>query len=275
MSLSPNGHPHILYAQYVRWPYESGLHHKYFGGETWVEEIVDEDCHYDFDCLHASTFILKVDIQGNVHVIVDSVYFFKDNNWGGPEAVPSPTGSFTPRSITVGSSGKIYVALSGDGLVYSYKESGDWFYEEVDAGNVSSVSIDLDSSGYPHISYHDVANSDLKYAKFNGTTWEIEVVDAADDVGTYSSLGIDHHDLPHISYCDATNGDLKYAHHNGSYWEIYRLVTEGDVGSHSSLTLDPFGNPYISFHDADLGDLKIIYKPHGTIYQIIIPTMLN
>ena len=68
---------------------------------------------------------------------------------------------------------------------------------------------------------------------------------------------------------------MKYAHHNGSYWEIYRLVTEGDVGSHSSLTLDPFGNPYISFHDADLGDLKIIYKPHGTIYQIIIPTMLN
>jgi hypothetical protein len=271
LSLSPNGYPHILYAQYVRWPYESGLHHTYFDGETWVGDIVDEDCYYDYDCIYASTFNLKVDLQGDVHVFVNSAYLFKDDNWSEPEPILSPSGSFTPSSITTGSSGKVHVALTGDGLVYSYKESGDWFFEEVDAGGASFASIVLDSNENPHISYYDATNGDLKYAKFNGTTWEIETIDTVGDVGSYSSLGIDHLDLAHIAYYDATNGDLKYAHYNGSEWEINALVSEGDVGSHCSLVLDPFGNPYISYHDADLGDLMIIYKPHGTLHQLILP----
>lgn len=45
-----------------------------------------------------------------------------------------------------------------------------WFIETVDAGGDVGkyTSIDLDSSNYPHISYFDYSNGDLKYALILG-----------------------------------------------------------------------------------------------------------
>ena len=46
-----------------------------------------------------------------------------------------------------------------------------------------STSLALDSSGNPHISYYDATNNDLKYASWNGASWNIQIVDSAGDVG--------------------------------------------------------------------------------------------
>ena len=73
------------------------------------------------------------------------------------------------------------------------------------------TSLALDSLGYPHISYFDVSNGDLKYAYWTGSEWITQTVDSTGDVGRYSSLALDSLDNPHISYYDETNGDLKYA----------------------------------------------------------------
>jgi hypothetical protein len=266
LSLSPNGYPHILYAKYG--VFGDGLQHKYSEAENWNHEIVWDGSWHSWTYPGAIAFDLVVDFQGQVRAVdrawlygMEWVYLSRNGYWNEPiffaDSEPYPG----EASITISSAGEIHVAHSGDNLLHSVQESSGWFTDIVDTGGVHFPSIDLDTNGLPRISYYDTTTRDLKYAKFNGTAWEIEIVDTVGDVGSSSSLAVDHRDMAHIAYYDATNGDLKYAYFNGSDWEIYTLVSEGDVGSHCSLALDPFGNPYIPFHDAGLGDLKIIYIP--------------
>ena len=88
-----------------------------------------------------------------------------------------------------------------------------WNIETVDSAGyvVRDTSIALDASGYPHISYFDDTNVDLKYAKWTGSAWSKETVDSAGYVGRYTSIALDASGYPHISYFDCTNSDLKYA----------------------------------------------------------------
>jgi len=119
--------------------------------------------------------------------------------------------------------------------------TSSWDEETVDFG-VGGVeigtSLALDSSDTPHISYFDFAKSDLKYAKWNGATWDIETVDPLGDVGWYSSIALDSSDTPHISYYDITDKNLLYATKMGSTWFSFVVDSAGDVGSYSSIAVD-------------------------------------
>jgi hypothetical protein len=127
-------------------------------------------------------------------------------------------------------------------------------------------SLALDSQEYPRISYYDLNNGDLKYARWNGSTWLLETVDSIGDVGRFTSLALDASGYPHISYYDLTNHDLKYAYWDGSQWNIETVDSSGDVGNTTSLTLDGSGYPHISYYDVTSGRLK-----YATTSGILLP----
>jgi hypothetical protein len=96
---------------------------------------------------------------------------------------------------------------------------GGWSIETIAeiGGMEFHTDLELDSSGKPHISFYDISTHELKYAKWTGTAWDIQIVDPH-DVGWFNSLALDSNDVPHISYYNQgeypppqPNADLKYA----------------------------------------------------------------
>jgi len=172
--------------------------------------------------------------------------------------MPAITGTYSSLAVdnTTGYSHISYHDDSNTALKYASYNGTAWNLQTLDSGvgpydNVGmATSLALDATGYPHISYNDWTNRDLKYASYNGTAWNIQTVDdSADEVGRYTSLALDGNGYPHISYYkdnDPGQRYLKYASYDGTAWNIQR-VTFDDGGSNLSLALDSCGYPHISY----------------------------
>jgi hypothetical protein len=122
----------------------------------------------------------------------------------------------------------------------------------------SDNSIAVDSNDWPHISYYDLKNRDLKYARWTGNGWLFTRVDSRDKVGHYSSIAIDSNDYPHITYYDDTNEGLKYANMTGGSWSITTVDTQGAFRS-TSVALDSNDYPHILYSGTTYTELKYAY----------------
>lgn len=136
------------------------------------------------------------------------------------------------------------------------------------SGNLlSPVSIQVDSGGYPWVTYYDIGATylDLRVAHYVGTggtgcaagntAWTCVTVDSTGDVGMYPSLQLDFENRPWVSYYDNTNKALKVAHYVGTggtgcaltTWTCTTVNSTNDSGSYSSMAMDSTGAPWIAF----------------------------
>jgi hypothetical protein len=78
-----------------------------------------------------------------------------------------------------------------DGVRYMFHDGNQWHVQTVDSGYeiAQSVSLELDRSEHPQISYYDVPNELLKYARYDGADWHIEVVDSG--LGRYGPCSLE------------------------------------------------------------------------------------
>jgi hypothetical protein len=104
-------------------------------------------------------------------------------------------------------------------IKFAHRSGSSWISEPLDSSSsvAHATSLGLDSSGNPHVCYvfidYNDNTADLKYARKNGNSWDIEAVYPG-GAGFGSSLALDSSDIPHISFFDWENFDLNYTWRN-------------------------------------------------------------
>ena len=95
-----------------------------------------------------------------------------------------------------------------------------WVTQTVDSsGDVGKLAIDTNDN--LHICYSK--GSQLKYAKWAGTSWSTQTIDSYNTSSNYGScIAVGPNSLPQISYCDS-NDKLRYAKWTGSSWIIQTI----------------------------------------------------
>jgi len=76
-----------------------------------------------------------------------------------------------------------------------------------EVGRYASLALD-DASGHPRVAYFDTDNADLKYAAYDGSSWQVQTVESDGDVGRFASLALKPDGTPVIAYMLAEDPGL-------------------------------------------------------------------
>jgi hypothetical protein len=233
---------------------------------AWTIQTVDSDVQVEFGTS------LALDSQGRPHISYDRPYEmfstkfadlwyarFDGTRWNTEYVTVEGYVGLTSLALDRQNRPHIgYYDWKSRDLMYAQAEGTEWYaYEIVDEeGNVGDhPSLALDSQGRPHIGYLGEFRY-LKYARFDGTQWHIEIVEIVEETPEAPSLVLDSQDRPHISYYEVETGTLKYARFDGTQWHIETVEGAGVVRADLSLALDSRDRPHISYPAYGTADLK-------------------
>lgn len=217
---------------------------------------------------------MAVDLDGNPHISYQGSYslgyrlaYSYKNETGWHLEIPDSSSTLVhSTSLGLSNSGFPCIGYRSDGhLKFVCKDESGWHNEIVDDEDDTGLYIRLvlDRSGYPHICYvndFDAWHAELRYARWVGTAWIIEIPPLPTGSPKHISLKLDAADRPHISYWDSHEDVLRYVWFDGS-WHNNVVGSEQNVGAYSSLAIDYQGNPCISYQDYANGYLKYAHIP--------------
>jgi subtilisin family serine protease len=162
--------------------------------------------------------------------------------------------SYTNTSLAFDPDGRPTISYrvygSKEGLRFARYDGAEWTVEVVDPGPAGAYNtLRYDPQGLPAIAYSADTNGDdtidgVRYARFNGTGWDIQTVDGGRELGGYSAtLNFDPvTGLPAVfcaSYPDWTGRLFRF---NGSGWDAE------DIGPTrwGSFAFDALGVPQVA-----------------------------
>jgi hypothetical protein len=156
-----------------------------------------------------------------------------------------------------------YLDVTSGTLKYAHFSGATWSITSVGAmttpGNSSfpGTSLAFGPDGQPAIAFFDDINDDLRYARFNGTTWVLNAVEQAGEVGVSPSLVFGSEAQPHIAYIAHGSFDLKFARLDGAVWSLQTVDSAGTISEPPSLAFGPDGQPAIAYGDAVVSGVKV------------------
>lgn len=263
LRLDADGHPHIAYGG-------NHLYYAWHDGTDWHYETVDSANEV------GSYASLALDADNNPHI---SYYDtanrdLKYAQWTGSawtiemvDGEAGDDGQFSSLALDPAGNPHITYCVTRPVyndcvfLRYAHWDGSSWVIETVDERAAYS-SLVIDADGNPHISSCNVFAmlgvfafcKGLKYTRWTGSEWEIEIVDSGDAVGVETSLALDAEGNPHISYFG--DDGIKYAYWTGTAWSV---ETVAGGGRDPSLALDLDGYPHISYYIGSIKDSELRY----------------
>ncbi len=276
LALDAAGRPHIVYTF-------GSLNYLYYDGTDWQRQVIDSSPE-GYTIVDSD---LTLDAFGAPHVgyttsgpnfTSDLRYAYLSGTVWITETAESGWQHRSDVSIALDSAGRPHISYNywyssqGD-LKYASYDGTTWVIETVDAGPAGfqagkGGSLAIDSADHPHIGYsvRDAAGTahSIKYAYYDGTTWNKEIIETGASVGAQVPLALGPTDQPCIAY--QSSSVYKYATQEGGTWnsEIIDVNTGGYKGS---LVIDPAGLPHVSYIRSESESYLWYAYSDGTIWQ--------
>jgi hypothetical protein len=238
----------------------------YFDGFSWITQTIDTPSLVNAEAEEYFSFAPE-----NLHRLNPGTYDFQ------PMAYPEEAvGLFT--SIAVDNNNEVHITYfdttyadpndPAGALRYAHWDGLNWeigtmIDGRTRTGSYNSVAVSPKTQR-PCVSYLSEKYDDLMYACRNADgSWpryqDLVAVDAAGNVGAFTSLAFNTNGVAYISYYDFGNDNLKLAKKTDSGWEISTLDTTDNTGLYTSLAIRASDNRvFISYIDASEAAVKTI-----------------
>ena len=264
INIDNKGTPHISYHDS-----NSGeVKYASFNGYDWDVKIVD---FVGINDVGSTSLAFDQNDIPHISYYEGENHLLKYAYWTGSawhtEQISPPGSNGRESSIAVDSNGYPHISWSGSGYNFMYSRWTGLSWETTTIENdARKNSLGLDSNNFPHISYFAAGAAHyLKYATYNGSSWNTTAVDLPPPSGYFgyrNSLAVDSNNLPHIAYCvEGIAGNpytIKYTKWNGATWEKETIVSSPTVPCGSVALSLAKDIPHISYTTSSGGSLHYL-----------------
>lgn len=223
MRLDAAGLPHVSYwdGEFYGEPHDLGYAH--FDGSSWRTTTVDSpgDVGRGSSIALDSHQMPHISYYDQTNVTLKYA-FFDGTSWHVQTLDNCETIAFNFRTaIAIDSRDRVHIVYSAyhyaagewrGRLKYAFYDGASWTISTIEEGaptrDFRVPAITIDRADRPQVSYLIYYNTEsispvMKYARFDGIAWRIEIVDGNDlaDSDYSNGIDLDSSGRPHISYC--------------------------------------------------------------------------